>query len=204
MSENEAIAIIILGCFLLVPVLFALIFWGEKWRMAYLQKRGPMPPIYDDSRIVYESQCPFWMDLFIIVIIAACCWLNMIAGCLIFALSFLTRGLYLRIDESSVKVYLGVLRLRMLTVPLDSIVALEVMTFRPILDFGGWGIRRGNEGIWGYFMSGNRGVLITTDKNKNQKYLLGSDYPDRLYELLLNKSRNGASRNDGPRLTPDD
>ncbi len=63
----------------------------------------------------------------------------------------------------------------------EKIASVEITSFRPIRDFGGWGIRFGKEAT-AYFMSGNRGVLITGSFHR--KYILGSDTPERLKSVI--------------------
>jgi hypothetical protein len=53
----------------------------------------------------------------------------------------------------------------------------EAVTYRPILEYGGWGIRRGRSG-YAYNVSGNKGLLFTLTDGKT--FLLGSQQPERL------------------------
>lgn len=53
----------------------------------------------------------------------------------------------------------------------------EAVTYRPIRDYGGWGIRLGKEG-WAYNMYGKRGVLLHLRSGKTQ--LIGSQRPEEL------------------------
>jgi len=105
------------------------------------------------------------------------------------AIGFLSGGLRVEVNDESVKVKWGGLRFRILRIPLDSIASIEVNSFRPMRDFGGWGIKGGWtknwKGVAGFFMSGTRGVLIQTKKGK--KYLLGSDTPDRLAAVIRSR-----------------
>jgi hypothetical protein len=105
------------------------------------------------------------------------------------AIGFLSGGLRVEVNDESVKVKWGGLRFRILRIPLDSIASVVVDSFRPMRDFGGWGIKGGWtknwKGVAGFFMSGTRGVLIQTKKGK--KYLLGSDTPDRLAAVIRSR-----------------
>lgn len=60
--------------------------------------------------------------------------------------------------------------------PLEQLQEYQVITFSPIKDYGGWGIRVGNKGK-AYIVSGNRGVLLIWP---NKKICLGSQYPEQL------------------------
>lgn len=53
----------------------------------------------------------------------------------------------------------------------------EEITYHPLRDFGGWGIRYG-KGMWAYTAFGNRGVLILLKNGK--RFLLGSQKPEEL------------------------
>lgn len=63
------------------------------------------------------------------------------------------------------------------------IISSQAVTYRPILDYGGWGLRwnfrdRGR----GYTMSGNRGVMLQLAQGK--PVLIGSALPEELAEAL--------------------
>jgi hypothetical protein len=57
----------------------------------------------------------------------------------------------------------------------DEIEEYNVMTYRPIRDFGGWGIRLGRRG-WAYNVSGNKGVYFVFRTGK--KLMIGSQKPE--------------------------
>jgi hypothetical protein len=61
------------------------------------------------------------------------------------------------------------------------IVGYELVTYRPIRDYGGWGIRSGPEGR-AYNVSGNRGVKLTL-RSRN-RLLIGSQRPEQLAAAL--------------------
>jgi hypothetical protein len=69
-----------------------------------------------------------------------------------------------------------VLRLKM-----TDITTVEKQEFSPLRDFGGYGIRM-NRDTTAYFLSGNRGVRLTTVRGI--KYLIGSNNADRLSEVI--------------------
>jgi hypothetical protein len=74
--------------------------------------------------------------------------------------------------------------LRRLTIPHRRIVGVESVTYEPIGEFGGWGIK-GPPGRWGwcYTVSGNRGVRIELDNR--HRLLIGSQRPEELAEAIL-------------------
>jgi len=56
----------------------------------------------------------------------------------------------------------------------------KAITYRPILDYGGWGMRWGRKGR-AYNISGNKGVML---KHKGKNILIGSQRSDELVEAL--------------------
>ncbi len=71
------------------------------------------------------------------------------------------------------------IRFRMVTA--ESLVSYEVQTYRPIRDYGGWGIRYGR-GSKAYNVSGNRGVML--ELSDGQRLLIGSQKPDDLANAI--------------------
>jgi hypothetical protein len=63
----------------------------------------------------------------------------------------------------------------------EDIKEFEARTYRPLRDYGGWGIRYGREGK-AYNVSGNRGVQLVLSDGK--QLLIGSQRPDELTEAL--------------------
>lgn len=67
-------------------------------------------------------------------------------------------------------------------IPLKSIESYQPRTYRPIREYGGWGVR----GCFGhgmaYNVSGNRGVQLVLADGK--RLLIGSQEPDRLAEAI--------------------
>jgi hypothetical protein len=53
----------------------------------------------------------------------------------------------------------------------------EAITYRPLRDYGGWGIRRGRKG-WAFNVSGNRGVLLHLRDGKT--LMIGSQRSEEL------------------------
>jgi len=89
-------------------------------------------------------------------------------------------GIYVRF----IPMHLGWVRL-----PHESIAAFEATTYRPLRDYGGWGIRWGPKGK-AYNVSGNRGVLLTLQNGK--RLLIGSQRADE-FAATLAAITNGAS-----------
>lgn len=93
-------------------------------------------------------------------------------------------GFFIEVTDQYLIVRMGTFRIQVLRLELQSIQSVETVAFRPIRDFGGWGMRMTNNG-WAYFLSGTEGVQVTT--NTGKKYMIGSDVPDRLEKVIQNK-----------------
>jgi hypothetical protein len=65
--------------------------------------------------------------------------------------------------------------------PLDEISHWEARTYRPLLEYGGWGIRCGWKGM-AYNVSGNRGVQLVFTNGK--RLLIGSQRPQELADAI--------------------
>lgn len=79
--------------------------------------------------------------------------------------------------------------------PLDSIQSSRVITFRPLRDSGGWGIRFGrigSESGWFYTARGSRGVALETDKGLR---VIGSQEPEKLERALTRALEKRRLRN---------
>jgi hypothetical protein len=67
-------------------------------------------------------------------------------------------------------------------VAISAIRRVEVVTYRPIADYGFWGVRAGRDGEKAYIARGNRGVRI--ELNDGSRYLVGSQRPEALAMAL--------------------
>lgn len=66
----------------------------------------------------------------------------------------------------------------------DEISQIEKITYRPIVDFGGWGIRFGKGGII-YNMRGNKAVKLSLKSGKI--IYIGTQNPDQLINSINSK-----------------
>src|SRR5579883_2304075 len=73
-------------------------------------------------------------------------------------------------------------------IALSEVVSCESRTYRPILEYGGWGVRYSLRNGWAYNVRGNRGVQLRLKDGK--RILIGSQRPEELAEAL----RKGMSR----------
>lgn len=72
--------------------------------------------------------------------------------------------------------------LRTRRVKLSEILRAEAVTYRPIREYGGWGIRWGGPRNWAYNLRGNRGVRLTL--RDGATLLVGSQRAEDLAESL--------------------
>jgi hypothetical protein len=74
------------------------------------------------------------------------------------------------------------------TVAIGDIKTVEAVTFRPILEFGGWGVRYSmRRKAWGYTVSGKEGVQMELSNGK--RILVGSEQNNRL-AAAIEQARN--------------
>jgi len=73
-------------------------------------------------------------------------------------------------------------------VPFADIASVIAVIYRPLREYGGWGIRFGRKGM-AYNISGNRGVQVTLKNGKS--FLLGSLRAEELELVLRSKIHPG-------------
>ncbi len=78
------------------------------------------------------------------------------------------------------------------TMPFDAIQSYEARTYRPLREYGGWGIRYGAEGK-AYNVRGNRGVQLVLLSGR--KILLGSQNPEELV-FAIDSAKGSAHESD--------
>ncbi|MDA0207364.1 MAG: hypothetical protein O2795_18715 [Acidobacteria bacterium] len=66
-------------------------------------------------------------------------------------------------------------------IPYHQIVKVEAQSYRPIRDYGGWGVR-GIAPVIAFNVSGNRGVLLSL--SNGQYLMIGSQRADQLAAAL--------------------
>lgn len=87
--------------------------------------------------------------------------------------------LTVRVDRQTLHVHFRPLTRR--EIPLDTIASFEACTYRPILEYGGWGLRYSWKGT-AYNVSGNRGVKLVLTNGK--RILIGSQIPEELADAI--------------------
>ena len=89
-----------------------------------------------------------------------------------------TTGLDTKVMESGVFIRFVPFHRKWVIFGFDSIQKAESITYSPIKDYGGWGIRYGKRGT-AYNVSGNKGVLLSLADGKN--VLIGSQSHEALF-----------------------
>jgi hypothetical protein len=71
------------------------------------------------------------------------------------------------------------------TIPWDQVRSVETRTYRPIRDFGGWGVRWAARGIV-YHARGNRGARMVLASG--ERVLVGSQRPEELARAIAERT----------------
>jgi len=82
------------------------------------------------------------------------------------------------------------------TVPISTIRQAQTRRYRPLVEYGGWGIKLGLSG-WAYNVEGNEGVQLKLKENKN--LLIGSQRAAELAEAITSSSRYRPAGRQEPR-----
>ncbi|MDZ7717606.1 MAG: DUF6141 family protein [Balneolaceae bacterium] len=104
-----------------------------------------------------------------------------------FPLALFSMKLIIKIDSENFYYRLFPLHLRMHSYRLADIESMETVTYRPILDFGGWGIRWGRKGK-GYIISGKKGVKVYL--RAGRPVYFSSDEPEEVVRAYKKFSRD--------------
>jgi hypothetical protein len=126
-----------------------------------------------------------WGILTVVVVVAvapereAVRWISL-GGTLAIGLFLLTMNMTVTVDTEFVRIrYFPLWRK---TISLDQIVRWEARTYRPILEYGGWGIRYNFRRGWAYNVSGNQGVQLELANGK--RILIGSQRAEELARAI--------------------
>ena len=90
----------------------------------------------------------------------------------------------LSVNDMEQNLFFNLKTTRFKTILRSDIEKMEVITYRPIIDYGGWGVRFGRKGM-AYNVSGNIGLLISRKNGKT--ILIGTQKPDEMKEKLEGK-----------------
>jgi hypothetical protein len=109
--------------------------------------------------------------------------LSMLPVALMIALIVLFKRMTLsmRINDQLLAYRFKPFQLRYKTIDKGAVDSLSVISYNPIADYGGWGIRVGAKG-WAYTTSGSYGISI---RLKNKKHvLIGTNKPEDISAFL--------------------
>ena len=107
-------------------------------------------------------------------------WLVWAFSGLVLPIGLLLARLLVEVRDDEILVSFRPLRTR--RIDPKTIQSVDVSTFRPIRDWGGWGIRwRPGKG-WAYLAHGNQAVGLTFDEGK--PFTIGSQEPEALAEAI--------------------
>lgn len=93
----------------------------------------------------------------------------------------ITSRLKTRVEPDGLFVRFLPFHLKERCIPASDIATWEAITYQPILEYGGWGIRYGAKSN-AYNVHDNRGVLLK--RHNNRPLLIGSQNPDGLASAL--------------------
>jgi hypothetical protein len=93
------------------------------------------------------------------------------------------------VTPTKLRVWFGWIPTYRRVLPLDTVRSVEVVTYRPIADYGFWGIRSGRDGERALIARGNRGVRL--ELTDGSKLLIGSQKPELLAAAIDRSLRSG-------------
>lgn len=91
-----------------------------------------------------------------------------------------------RINQTGVCIRFRPFHRRWIVFPFQNMDKIQAITYRPIRDFGGWGIRYGRYGK-SYTVRGNQGILLTLSGNR--MILIGSNRTEEFHRQLAQSLR---------------
>jgi hypothetical protein len=77
-------------------------------------------------------------------------------------------------------------------IPHAAVRSCEARSYRPLREYGGWGLRRGWKGGWAYNVRGNRGVQLVLEGGES--ILIGSQRADELAAAIQSAAGTSPGR----------
>jgi hypothetical protein len=93
------------------------------------------------------------------------------------------------VTPTEVRVWFGWIPTYRRAIPIGTIARVEVVQYRPIADYGGWGIRHGRDGEKVLSARGDRGVRLRLIDGS--RLMIGSQRPEELVLALEGALRTG-------------
>ncbi|MCY2930781.1 MAG: DUF6141 family protein [Planctomycetota bacterium] len=112
---------------------------------------------------------------------------SVVAPAVVLGLTFLT-NMTTEVREDGLFVRYFPLHRSPRRIPLEDVTVVEAVTYRPVMEYGGWGIRR-TRGGKAYNVRGNRGVKLRMGDGRH--LLIGSARPEELAAAIEELRRRG-------------
>lgn len=158
---------------------------GIKSDISSIIKSGQPLVYWESQNPIYNSILALVLPLIFIGVAIATSflqiWVSVIYVILALLCFMLYGGFRTIVNQDTLVVKMGVVGIPLLKVNMADITAVDIHSFSPLKDFGGYGIRMNRE-MKAYFLRGNMGVKLTMSNGK--KYLIGSDHPERLAAVI--------------------
>ena len=152
-----------------------------KAEVSTILKSGQPLAYWEVQNPAYSSALAVIVPILMVVVAVSAWsevpWLSILIALIGLALTTIYGGFRTSVTRNALTIRMGIWGIRLLKLKTTDISSVEVHSYSPLRDFGGYGIRFNKE-MKAYFLRGNRGVKITTPAGK--KYLIGSDHPERL------------------------
>jgi hypothetical protein len=113
-------------------------------------------------------------------------WIVLIVFGIIFPVLFHSMKLIVEVRENSVYIHFFPFYRKFILI--ENIRSYYVRTYKPIREYGGWGIRWSPAKGWAYNASGNRGVQL--ELLDGSKILIGSQKPEELFMAIDFRVKN--------------
>lgn len=105
-----------------------------------------------------------------------------LGGMSLFLLFFFKLQLKTVITKQDISIRFNFFHTKPKIIAWDEIQKAEIITYNPIIDYGGWGIRYGGLNSIAYNVSGNQGLQLYLKNGK--KVLIGTQKPEELRNII--------------------
>lgn len=109
-------------------------------------------------------------------------WGEVVLATVAVSVQWLVAGLRTRLFRDWLEVGLGSSGWIHRKVRYEDVMRTEAVTYQPLLEFGGWGVRWGKDGKKAWTARGNRAVVLHL--RDGTRLYVGSDHPQRLEERI--------------------
>jgi len=94
-----------------------------------------------------------------------------------------------RVTAEGIQIFWGFLNVVKKSIPFEQIEKAEPVTYSPMGEFGGWGIRMGGNKKKAWTVRGNRALLLHL--KDGTRFYLGSDRPERILQWVTPAMKRG-------------